>query len=439
MNLSKGAALFCEMGVGKTKIVIDTAEIMFLHGLIKNAIIICPLSIVDTWCQELDKHSSHSSWLTLVGCKQRRINNLSVRGRASQLHWSLINVDGVSVIKEELQQQEWGLVVVDESTTIKNRNAQRTKTIIEVFQSAPYKVIVSGNPIPKSPDEIFAQYMFLDPGIFGAAFTRFRDKYFDVDFFNKIVNFKNEEEFYRKLHSVAYRKTKQECLDLPPKVYEEILIEMTPEQSKLYLQMKQEAVAFYNDDACAAPVVITKFLRMSQIAGGIFPVTEGEKAKVLPLTPNPKLIRLLEVVEELPKNEQIVIWARFQLEIELIAAALESMDQKVVKFYGKTSATERITAREQFREGTARIFIGNPSTGGRGLNDLVGATTVIYYSNDYSAENRMQSEDRNHRNGTVKVTYIDLLMEDTIDEQVLRVLKDNKDFSEGVLNHTVVL
>jgi SNF2 family DNA or RNA helicase len=295
---------------------------------------------------------------------------------------------------------------------------------------------MSGNPIPKSPDEIFAQYRFLDAGIYGSYFYSFIDRYCEVDYFNKVTSLKNEQEFHSKLHSVSFRKTKQECLNLPPKIYEKEIIEMTPEQKQLYKTMEKDAIASYKDKTCAATVVIAKFLRLSQIAGGFFPDNEGGGEY---LFPNRKLDRLVEIISELPETEQFVIWARFRKEIEIIDKTLRDNNIPCVTFYGETSYKEKGIARELFRDKKVRGFIGNPASGGKGLNDLIGATTVIYYSNDYSSENRMQSEDRNHRNGTVKVLYIDLLMKDTIDKIVLDTVRQNIDFANTLLNRMLVL
>jgi len=425
------------MGVGKTKTVIDTAELMFSQKIIRTIIVICPLSIVDVWCGEkgeLALHSSYSVWSALIGVKKNRIFHLDTYIK-NRLNWYVINAEGLATIEKEFSQKIFDMAIVDESTTIKNRMAQRSKLVVKLFQKVPYKIIMSGNPTPKSPDEIFSQYLFAEPGIFGTNYTKFRDEYFITDYFNKIIGYKEKEEFERKFHSIAFRKTKQECLDLPPKVYQAIHIPMHAEQQKIYDKMFKDAIAYYEDKTCAAPVVITKMLRLSQIAGGFFPLEEGSKAIALKI--NPKIERLLEIIQEVPIEEQIVVWARFRKEVELIFERLSKEGISSVKFYGAVSTKERIKSRELFKNKEVRVFIGNPATGGKGINDLVNATTVIYYSNDYSAENRTQSEDRNHRRGTIKVTYVDLVMKDSIDEEVLTVLRSDRDFSEALLNRSV--
>ena len=446
-QLSRGAALWLPMGVGKTKVVIDVAEVMFNAGLIQRVLVVSPLSIVDTWEQELTKHGSKSVWNSVIGNKGGKENILQLyrssgTNRPSwrgHLHWALTNVEGLTTIKDW---PPFDLVVVDESTTIKTRSAQRTKALMKHFAYAPYKIVMSGNPITKGPEEVFAQYEFVEPGVFGTAPVRFREKYFLLDFYKGVMGFKSEElkaEYEEKFHSISFTRRKQDCLDLPPKVYEVIKVEMGEEQARAYKDMRDEALVCYEDATCSAPVVLTKLMRLSQITGGYVPLgsLEGDIHNH-PFERNPKLGELVELVKNL-KKEQVVIWARFKWEIRAIEAALKNENIDCVTFYGDVSYANRLEARKDFREGLSQVFIGNAATGGKGLNDLVGAETVIYYSNDYSAENRQQSEDRNHRNGTVKVTYIDLIMKDTIDEEVLRVLRGNEDVSNAILQRGLQL
>jgi SNF2 family DNA or RNA helicase len=299
-------------------------------------------------------------------------------------------------------------------------------------------VILSGNPVPKSPAEIFSQFKFIEPGVFGSNYTKFSDYFFDQDYFKKVTGFKSgkELEYTEKFHSISLRKTKSECLSLPKKVYMKEWVDLTGEQHRVYKEMREEAVASLEDSTITAPVVITKILRLSQISGGIFPREDGS---IKYFNPNPKLARLLELIEELPKDEQITIWARFQGEIELISIALSEAGISNAKYYGKTPVDQRNVIATEFEARRIRVFIGNPATGGRGINFLRHCTTVIYYSLDFSSENRQQSEDRNNRSGTVgeRTLYIDILSKDTIDPLILNVLQQNKDFSDAILNRNI--
>mgnify|MGYP001579175270 CR=1 FL=1 len=435
--ISRGVACYLQMGLGKTKVVIDLAEILFQLSAIKKVLVIMPLSIVSAWEEELQKHSSISMWRSLLGPVQQRLEELATLQHQSnsKLKIAFINVDGIGIIKEQLRQQQFDMVVVDESSMIKNRTAQRTKLIIELFSSAPYKIIMSGNPIPKSPVEIFSQYAFVEPGVFGTNYFQFENRFFLTDYFRKVIGFKNQQEYQKAFHSIAFRKTKKECLDLPAKIFEKEHIPMAAEQERVYRIMWQDAVASYQDGTCVAPVVITKMLRCSQIAGGIFPADDGRR---ILLQPNPKLQRLLELSEEVPTQGQFVVWAHFTAEIEMIKKALDKEGITCTTFYGATTYAERVAAAEVFKKGQVRAFIAHPATGGFGINFLARCEHVFYYSHNYSAEQYQQSQDRTNRMGSVSsCVYVHLLMKSTIDEMVLRVLEANGDFAQSILDRTL--
>lgn len=443
--LSRGWAVLNDMGTGKTKTVIDAAEMLFHAGLIKYALVTCPDPLVYTWEAELKKHGSVSVGIRGNGSKAGRKsktkkNRLLGLKRvldtpAGRLPWFLINIEGIEIIAEEIESVGFSFAAIDESTIIKNYSANRTRAVIKTLGFVPFKTVMSGNPTPKAPDEIFAQYAFVEPGVFGTNYYSFRERYFTLDYFDKITAFVNQErkdEFLQKFHSIASRVTKDECLDLPPKVYEPRYVDMTPEQAKLYESMEKDAIAYYNDSECMATVIIAKLTRLSQIAGGIFPGENGEEE----IAGNPKIKDLLAYLDEVPKGAQVVVWARFHLEIEMIKRALVKAKVTCATFYGPDSDAERTTAREDFLHKRIRVFIGSPATGGKGINELIGCTYVYYYANDYSAENRQQSEDRNHRDGVEgdKVTYSDCIVRNTIDGKVLAILKANKDVSDGILS-----
>lgn len=423
--------------------IIDCAEILYDLGLVKKVLVISPLSIVNSWDDELVFHASKSQWEPIIGSKTKRLQTLDDISRSNgKLSWGLINVDGVKVIENDIGKHKWDMVIIDESTSIKNRTTQRFKCIDSLFKDVSYKVIMSGNPIPKSPIEIFAPYKFIDPGVFGENFYRFRDRYFNIDMFNNIMGFKSDtlkKEFHTKMHSVAFRKKKEECLTLPPKIFQNRYIEMSEPQKKVYLQMRKEAVAAYEDRKCSAPVLISKVLRLSQIAGSNFP---DEQGGTIPINPNPKLEELVQILtEEIPSFEQVVVWARFTAEIRQIEMRLKKENISCVTFYGATSSKDRISVAQQFRDKEVRVFIGNAATAGKGINFLVGATHVVFYSLDYSYENYDQAIARTHRSGTKgdKVLYVHLLMKNTIDNAVLGVLKRNGNFSDAILSREIML
>ena len=445
-NVSTGMALFMEMGTGKTKTIIDIAGIMHESKLVKSVLVIVPLSIIDTWIEQLRQHSGREYVVhSLIGGKSKREKALDAfdKYNGEELKWALINPEGLAMLKEQLKVKKFDMAVIDESTVIKNHTANRSK--IAKLINSRFKIIASGNPIPKCHSEIFSQYEFVEPGVYGNNFYRFRDRYFELDHFKGIKDFKSsiaKEEYLEKFHSVSFVVKKEDCLDLPDKIYEKRYATMSQEQGEVYKRMHEDAIVYYNDVTCAAPVVLSKFLRLSQITGGALFGEGSEREKVVTLfSPNEKLKLLMETIEEIGGNKQIVIWTRFIFEIILVKNTLLEAGFPCVSFCGENSKDEKTDALRIFREQGVRFFIGTPASGGKGINDLVGCNNVIYYSNSYNTEDREQSEARTHRQGTKgdHVLYIDLLMKDTIDIVVLKVLRQNKSVSDAILSKTLLL
>ena len=460
--LPRGFALFMEMGTRKTSTAINIVDTLHANGFVKKAMVIVDLSIVDTWVNpdptagELARHSSirHLTFTATGNLKTKEaaiasFNDFPFKG----MKWLVLNPQTLGRIKTVGKKKEYiytkGLedakpdfLIIDESTLIKNHATTRGKLIEKLLYQTPYKIIMSGNAIPKGGHEIFGQYNVMDKGIFGDNFYKFRDKFFTLDFFKGIAGIKSdrEEEFERLFHSGCFVARKAECLDLPPKTYEHRTYEMGKDQAKAYKEMKIHAITAMEDLTCSAEVVITKYLRLSQIAGGYLPL-EDENGKLKELRrfkEQPGLDAMMKDIWCLPSGEQFVVWARFKEEIEMISERLTAEEITNAVFYGPTKLKDRIEAKRQFREKEIRAMILS-SAGSKGLNDLKGATYVFYYSNDYSAETRQQSEDRNHRSGSKgeKITYTDYLArldgKKTVDDDVLQTLKGNKDYSDALL------
>lgn len=447
--ISIGVALFMDMGTGKTKTVIDVADILYREGEIENVIVVCPLSLVDTWGGEegeIKKHSKTGVAVPIVGynkpkkIKQLKLAEASRKSYKGGVTYVIIGIESIDSLKEDLKGYlknfPCDLIIVDESTTIKNDTSTRSDELFKLFGGNPYKIIATGNPIPKTPEDIFGQYKLADIGIFGKSRYSFKERFFELDFFKKHKGWKRREEYEEKFHRIAFVRRKDQCLDLPPKIYKKLIIPMSKEQKKAYETMKKDAILTYNDLSATGDLIITKLMRMSQICGGMLPLQNdlGETVDFKFFNPNPKLDALVDHIEKILPDEQIVIWAHQTKEIKLISDRLTKEGFTNVIFNGTVNYKKKLEARRAFREKEVRCFIGNPSAGGKGLNDLIAATQVVYYSNNYKTEDRQQSEDRNHRNGTIKVLYTDLLMENSIDLKVLSVLKNDQDLSDAILD-----
>lgn len=459
-------ALLMEMGTGKSKVIVDTACYLYAKGRINSVLIIAPKGVHSKWVNH-DFPLSVSpavNWQKAIwrsGDAKSKIQCENLFEPGEQLRVLTMNFDvfstpkspGVALAKRFLQSTDC-LLVLDESTRIKNPTAARTKTLMKLGDLAKYKRILTGTPITNSVFDLYSQFAFLDHGIFGQSFISFKHTYAEIlddrdplmmaikargaRFLPIIVakdaegrpKYKNLDKLKKIIEPYSYRVTKSECLDLPPKVYELVEYELEPEQRRLYNSLKEKSRAELEDDTVTISHKMILLLRLQQVVSGYVPTDSGE-LKSLFATPddNPRIKVLKEILEDI--DGQVIIWARFQEEIRQLEQAFLG---DCVTYYGETKNREH--ALELFMTGQVRYFIGNAATGGIGLN-LTNASTVIYYSNDFSLENRLQSEDRAHRIGQHNsVVYFDIQATETVDQHVVSALRSKKTLSEMVIDFT---
>jgi SNF2 family DNA or RNA helicase len=340
-----------------------------------------------------------------------------------------------------LRKNEDNIMIIDESTTIKNRKANRTKNIIDVSKYAKYKRILTGSPITKSPMDLFSQCGFLDPMALGqASYFAFQNRYavvqrktFGSRSFNDIVGYKRLDELNGILTGFSARTLKKDCLDLPDKIYVKRNVVLTSEQTTIYEQMRRFALAqLERGELATTASVLTQLMRLQQICCGYLESDEGR----LQVLDNNRINELMNVVEE--NSGKAIIWCNYVYGIQEIIKNLTAVygADSVAAYYGATKQEDRqdIVKRFEDPDSPLRFFVGHPKTGGYGIT-LNEASTVIYYSNSYDLESRLQSEDRAHRIGQKKsVTYVDLIAPDTIDEKIVEALRNKINLADQVLN-----
>ena len=434
--LKKGAdsnnfAYFMEMGTGKTKVTIDNAAYLFLQNKIKHVIVVAPNSVYLNWVKEIETHCSVASHIMC-----HKLDNLISPhlNDPLKLTWYLFNVEalshksGLKKVKEILTAGNETMMIIDEATTIKNRTAKRTKNIIELGKYVSFKRILTGSPVTKSPLDLYSQCAFLDRSLLGHdSFYTFRARYavmHEIDMGGRSVllpkYYTNLSELEQNIKKFSFRCRKSECLDLPDKLYTQYYIDLKDEHQKAYNQLKKNAWAVIQNEEVSYSNKLTEILKLHQCVNGHVKTDDG---KIIEFD-DPKLDELLNLIEE--NDGKFIIWANYIYNIEKIIKILESKYGKdsVVSIYGAINAERRIQNCKRFEnENTVRFFVGNPTTGGYGLN-LVSASHVVYYSNSYNLEVREQSEDRAHRIGQDKnVLVIDLITKGTVDEMIIAALK----------------
>ena len=358
----------------------------------------------------------------------------------------VMNVEAFSSLKGRTA-GEWfskrygsrGMIAVDESTTIKNPKAKRTKALLKIAQNFRYRRLLTGSPVTKSPMDIWAQAEFLRSGIMGfESFWAFQSRYavmqkvkMGATAFTQILGYKNIDELTDRIDSFSFRVLKKDCLDLPEKIYTYRNVSMTPEQRRMYEGLRTNAMVMFEDgEMTTAPAVITQLLRMQQVMSGHLKTDEGEMLTF----PSTRLDALLEIIEE--HQGKAIIWSRFRHDIQTITEALNKRfgEGCAAAYFGDTSDDKRSQIVKDFQNGDRlRFFVGNPATAGYGLT-LTEANLVVYYANDFNLETRIQSEDRAHRIGQHNpVTYVDLITEKTIDEKIVKALRNKINIGAAVL------
>ena len=442
-------AYFMEMGTGKTKVLIDNAAMLYDKGKIDSLLIIAPKGVVGTWYnQELPAHlPDHIEnvtvlWQALINKKQQsKLNTLFEI--SNDLHILIMNVEafstdkGVKFAKKFLLSHNT-LMVIDESTTIKNPKALRTKSIVEMSKMGKYRRVLTGSPVTKNPLDLYAQCYFLDPEHLGhESYYSFRMRYaiMKTAFISGrsiqlVSGFRNLAELSEKLKPFSYRVLKEDCLDLPPKIYMKRTIDLTAEQKKIYKQMKEEALAELHGKQITTITALTQLMRLQQITCGHFVADDGTIQQIK----SNRLNELMDILDEV--EGKAIIWAHWQRDIQNIVKEIKKVHGpgSVVDYYGLTPQEQRQENKDAFQnDSKVRFLVGTPQTAGYGLT-LTAANTVVYYSNGYDLEKRLQSEDRAHRIGQKKsVTYIDIIAEDTIDKKIQDSLRKKINIASEVL------
>jgi len=449
-------ALFMEMGTGKSKVLVDNIAMLYDRGAVRGALIIAPKGVYKNWNDiefptHMPEHVEYTKVLwepNITKKKQHELDTLFLDD--DKLKVLIMNVEAFSTTKGLDFAHRFlnifvgrALIGIDESTTIKNPTAKRTKNILKIADLAKYRRILTGSPVTKSPLDLYSQCEFLDPYHLGhQSYYSFRARYanmIDRNFGGRRVqivgSYRRLPELTEKLEKFSYRVLKEDCLDLPPKVFTKRIIELTDEQKKVYAQMKREAVAELEGKVMSTMNVMTQLMRLHQVTCGHFKADDDTITEIK----NNRIDSLLELLEE--TEGKVIIWANYRADIKNIVAALKKAygDASTVEYHGGVDPTLRQDNIAQFQQKNSptRYFVGNAQTGGYGIT-LTAANTVVYYSNSYDLEKRLQSEDRAHRIGqTGSVTYVDLMAENTIDERIVKALRKKINLANEIMGEDI--
>lgn len=456
-------ALGSEQGTGKTWSLLADAERQYLEGKIEGLLIVAPKGVHTNWVvREIPVHLEIESRIMLYFSplnKKRRAELKRLLEEEDSFRILSINIDAVNTTSgfqsaAAFLKRGPSMMIVDESQRIKNSTAKRTGRVINLGKMAKSRRISSGTIISNGPIDAFSQFEFLKPGLLGTTSRRaFVAEYAVLEPSNshvvqhaksmsrgKVTNpqivrrdergnpmYRNLERLNKLMEPHMRRVLKKDCLDLPPKVYRNHYFELTPAQRVEYDEIRNNRTWVRPDgdvDMFTALSVITK---LQQITSG-FIMVDGAAARFEDY--KPRLDALREVVEDV--DGQFIVWAVYREELLMIADELEELG--VSQYHGGIKDKDREKAVDDFQSGATRVFVANPATAGEGLT-LTAASTVIYYSNNFSLQQRLQSEDRSHRRGSIgsSVVYVDLVARGTIDGRIAAALQSKAGTARAVL------
>lgn len=432
---SPGAALLMEMGTGKTLTTIGVTGTLYEYGRINRILIVAPLSITGVWQEEFEKFADFPYTLTvLTGSGEKKkaaLRNVSGGG----LQVVVINYESCWRLEKELLKWQPDMIAADEGHKIKTHNTSASKALHRLGASAKYRILLTGTPVTNKAMDIFSQYKFLNPAIYGKSFYTFRSRYFNMVGYGQhtpIMKGDMEEEFTRRMHSIAFRATKEECLDLPETTDIIRTVELEPFALKLYKNLVDESVAQLNNgEEVTTTNVLTRLLRLSQLTGGFIGSDAGRKVEQISKA---KLEVLEDIIDSMQQEERkLVVIARFVPEIQAICKLLEKKDIKHSLIMGGVKDRELQVSQFQ-NDPEVTVFVGQVATAGMGIT-LTAASTMVFYSVDYSMSNYEQTRARIHRAGQkYPCTYIHLVADKTVDSKVMTALKNKADFAKSLVD-----
>ena len=445
-NINKGFGLLFEMGCGKTLTAIAIAGAGYQMGKVERLLIVAPTSVVAVWPKELQEYAKFKyTCKTLLGEKKQRIKQIDdlLKFPFKALKVAVINYESTwrPEILEKLKEFDADMVIADESQRIKTYDAAQSKAMHELGDQARYKLILSGTPVQTAAIDIWSQYRFLDKTVFGDNFFKCRGRYAIMGGYGnkKIVGYKDLEGLIKKEHSIAFRVTKDEALDLPEQTFETRKIQFNQKEKNLYERIKKDSYAELDGGGhITATTVLTRLLRLQQLAGGFLVQDDAQKPQ---LVSRAKLDALADIIEDyvIGSGKKLVIFARFIAEVKAIMELADKVlpkELKQVAIYGDIKKEDRGDIVKQFQEDPKTVlFIGQIDTAGTGIT-LTAADTCVYYSKNFNYATYSQSLSRIHRIGQRNVcTYIDLEVEKTIDELISKSLAKKEDMAKTVVDN----
>lgn len=449
-------ALFWEQGTGKTRTALDTITYLFEQGNIDGALVVAPNDVHRAWIEDqLPQFAPSLEGFFWTSSKASSLSHERMIGRLYESRRPIMAMgyDGFMTVRgrtfaKRFFKDRRAILILDESTAIKTPKTKVARALVNAGTWVAYRRVMTGTPITNAPWDVWSSIKFLDPTFwprkglgsteaFRVQFAeweegKMRDGNGRLRTYPKLIGYRNLERLHEYLSEISSRVLKENVLDLPPKLFSKRHFELSPEQREVYDQLRDEFRAWVNGHLYETTHALTRMLRLAQVAAGYLP-SPNENEPAIPIgKKNPRLNVLESAVAEI--GHQAIINARFNADVDSILALLGS---RAVRFDGRDNSDERARAKATFLAGDVQFFVTKPAVSGTG-HTFTNAKTILYYTNDFSLENRLQSEDRAHRAGqTNPVSYLDFVAIDTIDELVVSTLLRKESIASLITNGTL--
>lgn len=457
-----------EMGTGKTKCAIDECHLYGL-GLKENEMlricVVCPKSLIVNWEREFHKNFPQD----LLNYKIALLNKGDLKSMEAivdlfqdeaPIKIIIISQDSVATQLKQLLMFKPTITIFDESHYLKNPGTQRWKACMKLAERSAMRRILTGTPISNNIMDVWAQFELLRQGCLGyATYSGYKAAYAEVNDWcgHETVTGYREDNIGKLKENMAkcsFIVKKEQCLDLPAKMYDTVEVEMPEAMRAIYDKFAAEFAVELNDGASVSTEhIIVQMLKLSQICSGFVSAVrsvengedpEGESIKTATLEYIPggdtKLDIMLDRAEDVMREGKLIIWSRFKLDNEAIYRRLTQRGYLGGKYDSTTSDAERQRIIDGFTNNdNYRFFVGSQRAGGVGLTLLgsknVRVHNVFYYSNDFNFGAREQSEDRAHRIGLKNpVLYTDFAYSNSIESYIAKRLQSKKDLATMVKN-----
>lgn len=417
---------------------------LYLQRRITRVLVVAPSSVCSVWPHDLAAFAAFPYEVrVLLGEKKQRLEALhsltDYPNTANRLLVAVINYEAThrEGIFEALDGYAADLIICDESQRIKNPRAAQSRAVQMLGDRAACRLILSGTPVQNGAIDLYSQYRFLDPGVFGANFYAFRNRYCQMGGYggHEVVGYQHMDELTRKEHSIALRVTKAECLDLPGQTFVRRYVQLEPAARRLYDQIARASCAeLESGGRVTASIVLTRLLRLMQLTGGFVQPDGSDRTQQ---AGSAKLDALADILEDYVQDagQKLVVFARFRPEIATICQLLEQRGIRYGRIDGEVPMDQRGAIVETFQQDPGvKVFVAQIQTAGLGIT-LHAASAAVFYSLDFNYANYAQALARIHRIGQAHpVTYIHLLAEHTVDEQVLDALERKEDLARTIVD-----